>query len=185
MRNTSISVASLSRSDVALGRRLTVAYDWRFISASMARKRPARADPEEALALMREGRVRGQGQRSPVLLWLLKNRETLERGFEETAPSWKGLAKYLGDHGVMDGDGKPPSAVATRQAWYRARTIGNRKRPSQEAATPEAAPSPAVTEPVPSLEGDAGEPPKRFGLATLRNPPPAAPAPEPKPRPAP
>ena len=77
----------------------------------MARKRPARADPEEALALMREGRVRGQRRRSPVLLWMLKNRETLERGFEETAPSWKGLAKYLGDHGVMDGDGKPPSAV--------------------------------------------------------------------------
>jgi len=152
----------------------------------MARKRPARADPEEALALMREGRVRGQRRRSPVLLWLLKNRETLERGFEETAPSWKGLAKYLGDHGVMDGDGKPPSAVATRQAWYRARTIGNRKRPSQEAATPEAEPAPARTEPVPSLEGDAGEPPpKRFGLATLRNHTPAAPAPEPKPRPAP
>src|SRR5437764_962354 len=82
---------------------------------------PGRADPEEALALMREGRVRGQRRRSPVLLWMLKNRETLERGFEETAPSWKGLAKYLGDHGVMDGDGKPPSAVATRQAWYRAR----------------------------------------------------------------
>ena len=133
----------------------------------MARKRPARADPEEALALMREGRVRGQRRRSPVLLWLLKNRETLERGFEETAPSWKGLAKYLGDHGVMDGDGKPPSAVATRQAWYRARTIGNRKRPSQEAATPEAAPSPAVTEPVPSLEGDAREPPP--GRASERN----------------
>ena len=61
------------------------------------------------------------------MIWLQQNRAALERGFAETAPSWAKLAAYLGDHGVLDGDGKRPTAEATRQAWYRTKGIAPAK----------------------------------------------------------
>src|SRR3954453_6178707 len=138
----------------------------------MAPRPPPRPNAEEALALMREGRVRGQGRRSPIVIWMQRNKVALERGFEETAPSWEKLATYLGDHGITDGDGKRPTATATRQAWYRARTAESRS-----SASPAAAPRPSV-QPVAADRDTQQADGKRFTFATLRNHTPAA-APEP------
>jgi hypothetical protein len=101
---------------------------------------------------------------------MLKNREALERGFQETAPSWEQLAKYLGDHGVMDGDGKRPTAIATRQAWYRARIIAKAKRTATPQTEPRAPPPSTVPFSMPALDpeepGSDSEP--EFKPATLK-----------------
>ena len=158
----------------------------------MAPKKPTRSpDPQEALALMREGRVRGHGRRSPIVIWMQKNRAALEQGFAETTPSWDKLATYLGDHGVLDGNGKWPTAEATRQAWYRTRNMAPAKvRTANPApATPAIVPVPATrTAPgieaaptMPPVPGDVeGTPARRtFGYATPRGLDPVAKAPAP------
>lgn len=147
----------------------------------MAQKKPTPSpDPQEALALMQEGRVRGHGRRSPIVVWMQKNRTTLERGFAETAPSWGKLATYLGNHGVFDGDGKRPTAEATRQAWYRTRNMAPGKaRPATPALAPSAvqpAPSPTVASGG-SDDAQPGRP--RFAFASLRNHTPPDPTPAP------
>ena len=153
----------------------------------MAPKKPTRSpDPQEALALMQQGRVRGHGRRSPIVIWMQKNRAALEQGFTETTPSWGKLATYLGDHGILDGDGKRPTAEATRQAWYRTKNMAPAKgRPADPV------PAPPITPPLPSptvasTEGDAPQPERpRFTFATLRNHTPPAPPPAPPPPPEP
>lgn len=143
----------------------------------MAPKKPTRnPDPHEALALMQEGRVRGHGRRSPIVVWMRKNRAALEKGFAETTPSWGKLATYLGDHGILDGDGKRPTAEATRQAWYRARNMAlSNAQPALSAPAsaegPAIAASPvAVEQAAPLVPGsDEAEPARRtFGVATPR-----------------
>lgn len=147
----------------------------------MAPKKPTPSpDPQEALALMQQGRVRGHGRRSPIVVWMQKNRAALEKGFAETAPSWGKLATYLGDHGILDGDGKRPTAEATRQAWYRTRNMAPTKaRPAGAALAPpivQPAPSPIVA----SGGGDDAQPERpRFAFASLRNHTPPAPTPAP------
>jgi len=123
---------------------------------------------------MREGRVRGQGRRSPIVIWMQRNKVALERGFAETAPSWEKLAAYLGDHGITDGDGKRPTATATRQAWYRARTAKPR---SSASAAPRTSVQPVADGGTQQADGE------RFTFATLRNHTPA-PGPEPAAPPA-
>ena len=152
----------------------------------MAPKKPTPSpDVQEALALMQEGRVRGHRRRSPIVIWMQKNRAALERGFAETAPSWGKLATYLGDHGILDGDGKRPTAEATRQAWYRTKSMAPLEdrpatvpvAPSSAAQMPQAAVIPAPTvDPAkgaqsarPDPAGDDAEPPRRtFGNVKLR-----------------
>ena len=155
----------------------------------MAPKKPTRSpDPQEALALMQQGRVRGHGRRSPIVIWMQKNRAALEQGFTETTPSWAKLAAYLGDHGVLDGDGKRPTAEATRQAWYRTKGIAPAKQqvatgpagPASPGPLPVkvASPAPLVEQPAPGAFDGPADPPRRtFGYATPRGLDPAAKAP--------
>ena len=157
---------------------------------AVAPKKPTRnPDPHEALALMQRGRVRGHGRRSPIVVWMQKNRLALEKGFAETTPSWGKLATYLGDHGILDGDGKRPTAEATRQAWYRARNMavsGGQQAPAGPVASRGSAiaASPAVVEKAapPAPRRDETEPARRtFGVATPRGLHPAAKAASPVP----
>lgn len=154
----------------------------RFMSG-MAPKKPTRnPDPQEALALMQEGRVRGHGRRSPIVIWMQKNRAALAQGFAETTPSWAKLAAYLGDHGIMDGDGKRPTAEATRQAWYRANKGLGRAKEQLTAL----APTPPASAPAPSTaNADAAEPARQtYRYVKLRGVDPADKTPDPAPTPA-
>src|SRR5438270_13737101 len=86
-------------------------------------KSPRPPNVAEAIALMQKAPARGRGRRSPVMVWLQQNREALAAAFAQTAPAWGVLAAYLGEHGVTDGDGKPPTARTAREAWARVKAI--------------------------------------------------------------
>lgn len=101
----------------------------------MVTKKPTRADANLALERMQQGRVRGRARRSPVVVWLQENRATLERGFAKSGPNWAKLAEFLGEHGILDGDGNPPTASGMRRSWFRIRQ-----------ASPEPRNAPAVTQ---------------------------------------
>ena len=129
-------------------------------------KPPAPPSVAEAIALMQKARARGRGRRSPIRVWMQQNREALTAAFTQTAPAWSVLASYLGERGITDGDGKPPSARTAREAWARVKVLAAAKGPRTEAAS----------EPVPSIPADAGrdakpgEPdtPRRFRPVKLR-----------------
>jgi len=138
---------------------------------------------------MQQGRVRGRGRRSPIIVWMQEHRVVLEQGFAKNAPDWSSFAAYLGDHGVLDGDGKRPTAEATRQAWYRTKRMAASKTSARSAAPAVPAPSMSqVSEPTetvspiphpptepPMPDGARPAPHPRFGgPATLRNHTPAA-----------
>ena len=72
---------------------------------------------------MQRAPSRGRGRRSPVMVWLQQNRATLEAAFAQTAPAWNVLASYLGECGITDGDGKPPTARTAREAWGRVKAM--------------------------------------------------------------
>lgn len=146
----------------------------------MSDKPPPSPSVNEAETLMRKARSRGHGRRSPIMSWMQQNRQELEAAFARTAPAWSVLATYLGEHGITDGDGKPPTARATRGAWGRVKAL------PVPLAAPVPATSASVTTPplsVPPVpQDDLGPPrPPRFTTATLRNHMPAAAPPEPPP----
>ncbi len=107
-------------------------------------------DVSQALAEMDKARARGRGRRSPLYLWFRENHDKLAVAFERNAPAWSGLATYLGEHGVRDGDGKPPSARGTRDAWYRVRRDVVAARTKRHGST---APALAPTEVAPGIRG--------------------------------
>src|SRR3954447_1152125 len=129
-------------------------------------KSPPPPSVAEAIALMQKARARGRGRRSPIMVWMQQNREALTAAFAQNAPAWSVLASYLGERGITDGDGKPPSARTAREAWARVKALA--------AAT--AARTEGATEPVRSIPADGGrdakpgEPdtPRRFRPVKLR-----------------
>jgi hypothetical protein len=150
----------------------------------MAPKPGPRPDADEAIALMRQARARGRGRRSPIMVWMQQNRVALETAFAQTAPAWSVLASYLGERGVTDGDGKSPTARATREAWARVKAA-RKATPAPEPAAPEPGP---VKHLAPPADDDPAQPPpkgERFKMASLRGHTPPAPQPEPAVPPAP
>ena len=142
----------------------------------MTRKKfPAAGSPDVAqiVAAMRLQPTKGRGQRSPLYLWLRQNHARLLDEFTTSAPSWPGLASALGKSGILNGEGKPPTAEGARTVWYRVRRdlAGKRK---VAALKPSPAPEASVT-PLPSpTQSDAGDgmtgSPRRFGTVKLRGP---------------
>ena len=115
------------------------------------------------------------------MVWMQQNRQELEAAFTQTAPAWDVMASYLGSNGIMDGDGKPPTAQAARAAWSRVKATTKAKtialQPSSSPpASVQSAPVSAEpsSPPMPTPEADA-----RFKPATLRNHTPSAPPPAP------
>ena len=133
--------------------------------------------------------ARGRARKSRLYLWLLRNHDHLVREFEQNPPAWGRLAAILGSRGVLDGDGKPPTARGARGAWYRVRreVAATRSRsvgtatgitfhtlPVADAAAPPLPAAPPVTI---QLDEDGPARP-RFKLASLRNATPADGPPE-------
>lgn len=145
-----------------------------------AKPRPI-ADAQEAVALMQSAASRGRGRKSPVLVWLTENRETIAAGISQRGPAWGTLAKYLGEKGVFDGDGRTPSARNVREAWARVQVAC---KPSPQPARVE--PSEMVRPiPQPNEVPADKSPDSRFQPAGLRNHTPATPQPSLQSRPAP
>lgn len=113
--------------------------------------------------------MRGAGRRSPLYLWLRENHDALVATFAQSGPSWVTVARYLGEHGILDGDAKPPTARGARNAWGRVR---------KDVAKARAATSSPLTVHVPTDTEEAPKP--RFGTARLRGHTPAPPPAETK-----
>ena len=99
-------------------------------------KSPPPPSVAEAIALMQKARARGRGRRSPIMVWMQQNREALAAAFAQNAPAWSVLATYLGERGLTDGDGKPPSARTTREAWGRVKAMAAASARMEGANTP-------------------------------------------------
>ena len=121
------------------------------------RGRGEMADVDDILAALKRQPSRVRGGHSPVYLWLWQHHEHLKG--ELTLPrrmDWSALAGELGRRGIMDGNGKPPTAERTRKAWWQvgrdkeAVTAGTFQR-RRKAKQVQAAPSP------PASAGPGGE----------------------------
>ena len=142
------------------------------------KKSPAAGSPDVAqiVAAMRSQPAKGRGQRSPLYLWLRQNHARLLEEFTASAPSWPGLASALGDSGILNGEGKPPTAEGARTVWYRVRRdlAGKRKA---AAIKPSPAPEPSFSSPTQPDAGDCvSASRRRFGTVKLRGPAADAPA---------
>jgi hypothetical protein len=79
------------------------------------RKTPDVAGALEAM----KSASRGPGVRSPVYEWLAAQHDALSAAFAKRPPSWKALARYLADGGIMNVDGRPPTPASVRSSWIR------------------------------------------------------------------
>lgn len=85
-----------------------------------------------------------RGGHSPVYLWLWRHHDQLQGELNlPRRTDWSALAGELGKRGIVDGNGKPPTAERTRKAWWQvgrdkealaAGTIRRRRKPAQAAA---------------------------------------------------
>ena len=76
------------------------------------------ANTTGALAAARSG-SRGPGIKSPVYVWLAARYDHLLPTLTTHAPSWKKLAEYLGNGGVLNADGQLPTPASVRSSWLR------------------------------------------------------------------
>ena len=143
----------------------------------MARKKSTitgSPDVAQIVAAMRAQPAKGRGQRSPLYRWLRQNHAHLLEEFTASAPSWPGLALALGNSGVFNGEGKPPTAEGVRTVWYRVRQDIAGKQKAAASKSSLAAESSAVPA---EKDGPTGSP-RRFRTVKLRGPAADTPAPE-------
>lgn len=149
----------------------------------------------DVVAELEAAPARGRARKSRLYLWLQRNHDHLVREFDRNAPAWGRLAAILGSRGVLDGDGKPPTARGARGAWYRVRreVAAERERAASITAgitfhtlpSARTAPPPLPVAPPVSIQLDEDGPTRpRFKLASLRNATPADGPPQPDHSPA-
>lgn len=89
--------------------------------------------------------TRGPRKKSPVYQWLAARYDGLSAAFRERPASWKALADYLGDGGVLNAEGQRPTPASVRSAWLRLETemirkrgqLGRHQPPGEPAANPQ------------------------------------------------
>lgn len=117
------------------------------------------ADIGEVLAALRRQPSRLRGGHSPIYLWLWQHHELLKEQLDLPRRSdWPALAAELGQRGVKDGVGKPPTAERIRKAWWQvcrdkdALAAGKLRRKGKNAAIaaghPAGQPQPAASTPA-------------------------------------
>ena len=125
----------------------------------------------QIVARMRSNPVKGRGQRSPLYLWLRENHSRLVQEFSASAPSWPQLAAALGDSGILNGEGNPPTAEGTRTVWYRVRQeMSGAKKTGSPPRLPVVKPigSDPPSPSMPIASDATGEAPRRFGTVRVR-----------------
>ena len=136
------------------------------------------ADVDDVLAALKKQPPKVRGGHSPIYLWLWQHHDRLKSDLNlPRRTDWSALAGELGKRGIVDGDGKQPTAERTRKAWWQvnrdkeavaAGTIRRRKAVQPIRAPDEAAPPmPANATPAaslgmlpPSVEPPEEQPPK-------------------------
>lgn len=104
----------------------------------------------------------GKGRHSPLYLWMRDNREALAADFARNGPQWAERAKLMGEAGLLDRMGKPPTVRGAMQTWYRVclDTKGTELTPAAVAAQSpplvprETTPPPRPPDPAPIADTD-------------------------------
>lgn len=99
------------------------------------------------------------------MVWMQQNREALTAAFAQNAPAWSVLATYLGERGITDGDGKPPTARTAREAWGRVKARATATPSRTEAAI---TPVTASAADRGNMDGGTSDKPRRFRPVKLR-----------------
>jgi hypothetical protein len=67
-------------------------------------------------------REAAMARRSELYSWMMQNHEQFAAVVAEAVrPNWRAIAEAFASEGLTDADGKPPSAEATRQTWWKVR----------------------------------------------------------------
>lgn len=123
-------------------------------------------------------RTRGRGRHSALYLWLYVHHDALAEKFNLSGPSWPKIAENLGAKGVLDGDGKPPTARGVRGAWSRVRDQKKREAAPLPPPSSDISPSKRLVQspstdtrlPIasapPSIPAPTAAPPRTFRFAT-------------------
>lgn len=80
---------------------------------------------DETDAVMRriEDALDGHGTlRSAVYRWFWDHHDWFAERLRVRRPNWPAIAKGFADSGVLDGDGKSPTAETVRRTWWRVDT---------------------------------------------------------------
>lgn len=112
------------------------------------------------LAALVDEPPQGRGRRSRLTRWLTRHKDAFAGLVSVPEPNWDALARELGNAGVVDGRGNPPTGIRLRKSWWAV----NRQKPSKrgtQAATQKAEPeppkpSPTVQPPQPADEPEFG-----------------------------
>ncbi len=130
------------------------------------------ADVDDVLAALKRQPSKVRGGHSPVYLWLWRHHDQLQGELNlPRRTDWSALAGELGKHGIMDGNGKPPTAERTRKAWWQvgrdkealaAGSIQRRRKPALPTPSTPANASPSANNGMlpPGIEPPGEEPPK-------------------------
>ncbi len=104
------------------------------------------ADVDDVLAALKRQPSKVRGGHSPIYLWLWQHYDQLQGELNlPRRTDWSALASELGKRGIMDGNGKPPTAERTRKAWWQvnrdkealaAGTIRRRRKPGRQGGPP-------------------------------------------------
>ena len=62
---------------------------------------------------------KGRGRRSTLYAWMRDHHAILTAEFDANGPRWSERSKAMGDAGLTDGAGKPPTIRTVMQTWYR------------------------------------------------------------------
>ncbi len=140
------------------------------------------ADVDDVLAALKRQPSKVRGGHSPVYLWLWRHHDQLQGELNlPRRTDWSALADELGKRGIVDGNGKPPTAERTRKAWWQvgrdkealaAGTIRRRRKPALAAPSTPANASPSANNGMlPSgIEPPEEEPPKyTFKFASAKD----------------
>lgn len=97
---------------------------------------------------------RSIGKHSPLYRWMVEHHDVLNQEFRRFGPQWAERAKALGEAGLVNRKGEPPSVRVAQRTWYQV-CKDIEANPSLKRATQ---PVPAV-QPAPSLPPPSQPPP--------------------------
>jgi hypothetical protein len=94
----------------------------------------------ELAALPERKAAVGRGRKSPLTLWLIKNRDRFAHLLASKRLAMDDIAEKLAAAGLLDGSGKPPTGARLRKTWAAInRPAGpsrRRRRPDQQQPQP-------------------------------------------------